>query len=583
MSLSGALTSAVTGIDAQSIALGSISDNISNSGTTGYKRVETEFSTLLTVSNALVHEPGGVTSKPLYTNDIQGTIQQTGISTNLAVSNSGFFAVSQALGSNSSNALPTFAPDPLFTRAGDFSLDNNGFLVNNGGYFLNGFQINQTTGAVEKNALVPIRLNELKSNPLATANITYSANLPTSPAANLNVGSATPVTTGQNIAFSSPAASYADGNTLDVTQTALNGTTTTQTFFFTDTAGGNTPAPAGDIQVNFDSTTPLATQVAALQTALATAGPGGSPIPNSFAAGTNTLTIGSAANATPPTVTAAVLGGTPFGSGTATVTNDTLPANLQFAPTVVNFFDAQGAAHPVNVTWTKVSGTNDTYEVSYGSTDPTITGITPATPTLVQFNVQDNLATGAKAGSILSVGGVAGAVGTAAAIPLAVSFGGTTPVTQDVSFGLGNFGVAQQTTLFTGTDVNFISAQQDGLPPGSFRNLDIDTHGNITLNFDNGARKTEFQIPLVQFSNFDGLQPQNGNAFSTTVASGTPSINSPGDNGTGTIVASSVEGSNVDIAAEFTKLIQTQRAYEANTKVVTTTDTLLQLTDNLIR
>ena len=57
MSLSGALTSAVTGIDAQSIALGSISDNISNSGTTGYKRVETQFSTLLTVSNALVHEP----------------------------------------------------------------------------------------------------------------------------------------------------------------------------------------------------------------------------------------------------------------------------------------------------------------------------------------------------------------------------------------------------------------------------------------------------------------------------------------------------------------------------------------------
>jgi len=62
MSLSGALTSAVTGIDAQSIALGSISDNISTRRTTGYKRVETAFSTLLTVSNAFVHEPGGVTA-----------------------------------------------------------------------------------------------------------------------------------------------------------------------------------------------------------------------------------------------------------------------------------------------------------------------------------------------------------------------------------------------------------------------------------------------------------------------------------------------------------------------------------------
>src|SRR5579859_6402333 len=116
MSLSGALTSAVTGIDAQSIALGSISDNISNSQTTGYKRVETAFSTLLTVSNAQTHEPGGVTSKPLYTNDIQGTIQQTGIVTNLAVSNSGFFAVSQALGTSNNTSVPTFAPDPLYTR-----------------------------------------------------------------------------------------------------------------------------------------------------------------------------------------------------------------------------------------------------------------------------------------------------------------------------------------------------------------------------------------------------------------------------------------------------------------------------------
>src|SRR5262249_46648841 len=188
MSLSGALTSAVTGIDAQSIALGSISDNISNSQTTGYKRVDTAFSTLLTVSNAFVHEPGGVTSRPLYTNDVQGTVESTGNVTNLAVSGTGMFAVSQALGTSSTSSLPTFAPDPLFTREGDFQIDNNGFLVNNGGYFLNGFAINQQTGAVEKNALVPIQLNELKSNPVATTKIDYSANLPTTAAQTLNTG-----------------------------------------------------------------------------------------------------------------------------------------------------------------------------------------------------------------------------------------------------------------------------------------------------------------------------------------------------------------------------------------------------------
>jgi len=66
-------------------------------------------------------------------------VQQTSTVTNLAVSGSGMFAVSQALGTSSTSSLPTFAADPLYTREGDFKLDNQGFLVNNGGYYLNGF------------------------------------------------------------------------------------------------------------------------------------------------------------------------------------------------------------------------------------------------------------------------------------------------------------------------------------------------------------------------------------------------------------------------------------------------------------
>jgi len=268
------------------------------------------------------------------------------------------------------------------------------------------------------------------------------------------------------------------------------------------------------------------------------------------------------------------------GGETASVSSAT---DIAFASNKVNFFDAQGAAHPIDVNWTKVAGTNDTYTLTATSSDPTITSISPTTSTKIVFNVVDDPLTGAKAGSIKTINGAGAALGAPATLPLTVTFGGGTPTTQAIGFGLGHFGLAEQTTMFTGTDVNFIAAQQDGLPPGSFRNLDIDSHGLITLNFDNGARKTEFQVPLVQFSNYDGLQGQNGNAFSTTVASGTPSIHSAGDNGTGSIVASSVEGADVDIAAEFTKLIQTQRAYEANTKVITAVNDLLQQTNNLIR
>ncbi|MDB5409895.1 MAG: flagellar hook-basal body complex protein [Rhodospirillales bacterium] len=571
MSLSGALTSAVTGLQAQSIAMGAISDNIGNSQTAGYKRVDTEFQTLLTVSNAAVHEPGGVTSKPLYTNDVQGTVQQTTTETNLAVSGSGYFAVSKVASVNGSS-LPVFEADPLYTRAGDFKPDNNGYLVNSAGYYLNGWAVNPATGITAKNALVQIRLDQLKSDPQPTSLVTYSANLPTNPSQAQNTGPTAAVPGGQTVTFTGTPP-LTDGDTMTVTLGPAS-SPTTKTFVFSDTqlGGGAATATPPAILVPFDSTKTLAQQMQAISSVLNVHG-----LTSTVSASTGDLTIdGSSMNP----VTAVATGG----SGTTAVT--TVGANInpdiQFAPTKINIFDAQGAAHSIDVTWTQVSGANNTYTVKYSSSDPNIASITPSAPTTVVFNLVDNPATGAKAGSVLSINGVAGNINTAATVGLTVNYGGSAPSSQPVTFNMGSYGVAQQTTLFTGTDVAFISAPQDGLPPGSFRNLDIDAHGLITLNFDNGARKTEFQVPLVTFSNFNGLQAENGNAYSTTVASGTPQITAAGGNGTGNLVASSTEGSNVDIAAEFTKLIQTQRAYEANSKVITTTNQMLQITNQMV-
>jgi flagellar hook protein FlgE len=154
-----------------------------------------------------------------------------------------------------------------------------------------------------------------------------------------------------------------------------------------------------------------------------------------------------------------------------------------------------------------------------------------------------------------------------------------------MNFNLGKFGIASQTTMFTGSDgdLEFRSANQDGLPPGSFRNLEIGTFGQLSVNYSNGARRNIFQIPIAQFSNPNGLKLENGNGYSVTADSGTPSFVFPGTAGAGTLVASAVEGSNVDIAAEFTKMIQTQRAYGANTRVITVTSQLLEETNNIIR
>src|SRR6185369_2136226 len=130
MSILGAMFTAVSGVNAQSRALGHISDNIANSQTTGYKKVDTRFETLITVSNSNLHAPGGVIASPHYANSLQGNINQTQSDTNLAISGNGFFVVSHP--DQQTATTTTFNNLAYYTRAGDFEVNRDGYLVNNG-------------------------------------------------------------------------------------------------------------------------------------------------------------------------------------------------------------------------------------------------------------------------------------------------------------------------------------------------------------------------------------------------------------------------------------------------------------------
>ena len=107
--------------------------------------------------------------------------------------------------------------------------------------------------------------------------------------------------------------------------------------------------------------------------------------------------------------------------------------------------------------------------------------------------------------------------------------------------------------------------------------------GDVQVNYDNGQSRTIARVPVVTFNDPNALQRQDGQAFTATIESGDPLTQDAGTNGAGGIVTSSVENSNVDIATEFTKLIVAQRAYSANTKMVTTADELLQQTLDMKR
>src|SRR6202035_1337208 len=95
-SLFAALTTAVSGLNAQSSAIGNISQNLANAQTVGFKGVGTDFEDLVNGSSATNNNPGGVRATPQYQNDVQGTITSSDVTTNLAISGEGYFAVEGA-------------------------------------------------------------------------------------------------------------------------------------------------------------------------------------------------------------------------------------------------------------------------------------------------------------------------------------------------------------------------------------------------------------------------------------------------------------------------------------------------------
>ncbi|SHJ21706.1 flagellar hook protein FlgE [Desulfatibacillum alkenivorans DSM 16219] len=122
-----------------------------------------------------------------------------------------------------------------------------------------------------------------------------------------------------------------------------------------------------------------------------------------------------------------------------------------------------------------------------------------------------------------------------------------------------------------------------GYGVGDLDGISVSSDGVITGSYSNGQIKPLFRIALAKFNNVQGLQKMGQNMFAATRNSGDAITNKPGTNGLGTITSNALEQSNVDLANEFVKMITTQRGYQANSKVITVTDQLLQEVINLKR
>ena len=288
----------------------------------------------------------------------------------------------------------------------------------------------------------------------------------------------------------------------------------------------------------------------------------------------------------------------PVATGTVT-----LSANLPATPTAgtataavpissnIDVYDSLGTMHTVTLNWQlnpaavgppAVPANNWTVNVSIPD-DTAFTGSANVT-----FGT--GAAGGLPAGTVSALDTATGNVTTGAAynptnpaaqpatLTLNADFGSGA---QPIVLNLGSYGGTSGLTQYAGTDYNLRGLTQDGVPPGAFSSVSTATNGDISVNYDNGQSRVIAQVPLVTFNDPNGLQRQNGQAFTASQNSGGPLAETADTNGAGGLVTQSVEGSNVDIATEFSKLIVAQEAYSANTKIVTSADQMLQQTVNM--
>lgn len=178
MSLYGAMFSGVSGLNAQSQALGMISDNISNVNTIGYKTAHASFSTLVTRQTGNTYAPGGVRSAPVYSIDRQGLLQASASNTDLAISGQGFFVMTEG-------SAPIASDTRFYSRAGQFAADASGFLKSPSGFFLQGWRTDLAGVPTAANtsvlsSLEAIRVNSVSGSASPTTSVDIGLNLPAS-------------------------------------------------------------------------------------------------------------------------------------------------------------------------------------------------------------------------------------------------------------------------------------------------------------------------------------------------------------------------------------------------------------------
>ena len=276
----------------------------------------------------------------------------------------------------------------------------------------------------------------------------------------------------------------------------------------------------------------------------------------------------------------------------------TLGVNL---PATETEFGASGQPLNLSVEYFDNLGTSQSIDVTYAPTVPSSPGASNEWTMTLRDSAQGDAVIGVYT---LTFDATRGAGGTLSSVsqPLVLSdgtpdpggsaIGGTYDPTGgrfevDVAGGPIGFtiGAVGDGTVMTQLSDSFAptSINKDGFPVGNMTSIEVDGNGFLRANFDTGITRTLYQIPLVDVPNPNGLLALDNQTYQLSNESGSFFLWDAGDGPTGDVVGYALEESATDVAGELTQLIQTQRAYSSNAKVIQTVDEMLQETTNIKR
>jgi flagellar hook protein FlgE len=541
MGLSTALFTGVSGLLTISESLNVIGDNLANVNTPGFKSSTALFETVFsqTLSGATVPTANLLGTNPIQLglgtklssidrNFAQGSLNGTGNLGDFAVQGNGFFILSDGVGI-------------AFTRDGSFGLSVDGILVDPAtGLRVQGWQavdgVVTPMGSVG-DIMIPIGVSIVQE----TSNALFSGN------------------------FNASGAEATTGNVLlGPTMGAVTAVTELDTLGL-DLDAGDVITISGrkggaDISFTFDvtDTTTLGDLADAIEAGFGIADGaitgGGDVI---ITAGgeiqiQSDLGTGNAISDVLLTATDAVAFDAMYNPGGLSAFTETTPADGEsFMLSGLNVFDSLGNSIPLNITFTR-TGPN---ELQYLAESPL--GTTVGSGTLSydfdgQFLSADN--------NLISID----LGGTGATSPLSIS----------LDFA---------NTTFLSGDNTFAMSSQDGFPIGSLEQFFVGLNGIVTGSYTNGLSRTIGQVALAAFANQQGLMAIGDNLYLPSGNSGEPIVGVAGTGSRGTMVQGFLEGSNTDMATEFTNIIIAQRGFQANARTITTADMLMEEVISLVR